>query len=116
MPVVPGVPKSWSGRTQEDSPPNGLVEALDDRPPLPHWTSIPKELADARGSREGTIVNLSSQIPEVAHDAAAVISLETIVQHTKINRCCSTSEWETEENHGVQHLPGFTRSTVSPTF
>ena len=87
MPIVPEVPKSWRGRTQEDSPPNGLVAVVDDRPPLPHWTLILKGLADARESRKGTTVRLSNQIPEVAHDAAAVISLETIVQTTKINRC-----------------------------
>ena len=83
---MPGVPKSWRGRTQEDSPPHGLVEVVDDSPPLPHWTSILKGLADARESREGTIVRLSNQIPEVAHDAAAVISLETIAQHTHDNQ------------------------------
>ena len=99
LPPVTGVPSSWRGRTQEDSPPNGMVGFIDNRPPLPHWTSILKGFAGARESREGTIVKLSSQTPEVAYDAATVISFETIAQHTQINRCCSTSEGETEESH-----------------
>ena len=60
LPIVPGVPKSWRGRTQEVSPPNGMAEVVDDRPPLPHWTSILTGLADARESREGKIVKPSS--------------------------------------------------------
>ena len=27
--IVPDIPKSWRGRTQEDSPPSGLVEVAD---------------------------------------------------------------------------------------
>ena len=69
--IVPEIPKSWRGRTQEEVPPSGLVEVVDDRPPLPHWTSILKGLADARESREGTIVRFSNQTLEFAPDAGS---------------------------------------------
>ena len=42
LPIVPGVPKSWRGRTQEDSSPNGLFKVADERPRLPFWIPILK--------------------------------------------------------------------------